>query len=478
MGTKILGIDIGSTQICAVMVEHEPRSLENTIKVIGMGTIKSQGLKKGSITNIELASNSIKSVVSSVVRTAGIKFDKVIVSISGKDAKNINCKDVVNIPEKEVTIKQIERAISSAEYKVKIPHDYEILHTLPYNFKVDEQDNIEDPLGMNGTRLEVQAHIIAVQKSAIMNLRKAIEKAGLKADNIVLSGYASAISTLNEDEKALGTVLIDLGGSSCNMVIHSGNSIRYNDFLSVGSLNITTDISTVLHTPPAVAEEVKIKYGTLKPRSNELIVLPDLGDENSSHEVDISVIINVIYMRVEEALMILAKMLSESGYKEYASAGIVLTGGMAKIEGLRELATAIFDNMPVRIARPREFSGSIDVFQDPANSCAIGLCLYGAGYFTPYEIDSERKLRHKDEIVLRPNPFVVTKEFDEHIPQTIPSNNSANFDDVMPKVQPKQKVELDLKIDDNGDKDVLKENIALEKVNSVSKFMNYLKNLF
>jgi cell division protein FtsA len=146
-----------------------------------------------------------------------------------------------------------------------------------------------------------------VQKSAIMNLRKAIEKAGLKADNIVLSGYASAISTLNEDEKALGTVLIDLGGSSCNMVIHSGNSIRYNDFLSVGSLNITTDISTVLHTPPAVAEEVKIKYGTLKPRSNELIVLPDLGDENSNHEVDISVIINVIYMRVEEAHLLAAE---------------------------------------------------------------------------------------------------------------------------------------------------------------------------
>ncbi|MCI7364306.1 MAG: cell division protein FtsA, partial [Campylobacter lanienae] len=245
MGIKILGIDIGSTQICAVMVE---RDSNNSVKVIGMGTIKSQGLKKGSITNIELASNSIKTVVNDVVRIAGTKFDKVIVSISGKDAKNIDCKDVVNIPEKEVTIKQIERAISSAEYKVKVPHDYEILHTLPYNFKVDEQDNIEDPLGMNGTRLEVQAHIIAVQKSAIMNLRKAIQKAGLKADNIVLSGYASAIATLNEDEKSLGTVLIDLGGSSCNMVIHSGNSIRYNDFLAVGSLNITTDISTVLHT--------------------------------------------------------------------------------------------------------------------------------------------------------------------------------------------------------------------------------------
>ncbi|ARQ97291.1 cell division protein FtsA [Campylobacter lanienae] len=475
MGIKILGIDIGSTQICAVMVEHDSN---NSVKVIGMGTIKSQGLKKGSITNIELASNSIKTVVSDVVRIAGTKFDKVIVSISGKDAKNIDCKDVVNIPEKEVTIKQIERAISSAEYKVKVPHDYEILHTLPYNFKVDEQDNIEDPLGMNGTRLEVQAHIIAVQKSAIMNLRKAIQKAGLKADNIVLSGYASAIATLNEDEKSLGTVLIDLGGSSCNMVIHSGNSIRYNDFLAVGSLNITTDISTVLHTPPSVAEEIKIKYGTLKAKNNELIVLPDLGDENSSHEVDINVIINVIYMRVEEALMILAKMLSESGYKDYAAAGIVLTGGMAKLDGLKELATAIFDNMPVRIARPREFESSIDVFKDPANSCAIGLCLYGAGYFTPYEIDSERKLRYKDEIAIKPNPFISIKELDESVNRPNLDSSFSAYDNLELKSESKPKAELDLKIDDDISKNDIKSNVELDKVNPVSKMVNYLKNLF
>ncbi|MDY6056290.1 MAG: cell division protein FtsA [Campylobacter lanienae] len=475
MGIKILGIDIGSTQICAVMVEHDSN---NSVKVIGMGTIKSQGLKKGSITNIELASNSIKTVVSDVVRIAGAKFDKVIVSISGKDAKNIDCKDVINIPEKEVTIKQIERAISSAEYKVKVPHDYEILHTLPYNFKIDEQDNIEDPLGMNGTRLEVQAHIIAVQKSAIMNLRKAIQKAGLKADNIVLSGYASAIATLNEDEKSLGTVLIDLGGSSCNMVIHSGNSIRYNDFLRVGSLNITTDISTVLHTPPSVAEEIKIKYGTLKAKNNELIVLPDLGDENSTHEVDINVIIKVIYIRVEEMLMILAKMLSESGYKDYAAAGIVLTGGMAKLDGLKELATAIFDNMPVRIARPREFESSIDVFKDPANSCAIGLCLYGAGYFTPYEIDSERKLRYKDEIAIKPNPFISIKELDESVNRSNLDRSFSAYDNLELKSESKSKAELDLKIDDDISKNDIKSNVVLDKVNFLSKIFNYFKNLF
>ena len=200
MGTKILGIDIGSTQICAVMAECEQNSTraDNPVKIIGIGTVKAQGLKKGSITNIELASNSIKAAVNDVMRIAGTRYDKVVVSISGKDAKNIDCKDVINIPEREVNIKQIERAISSAEYKVKIPHDYEIIHTLPYNFKIEEQDNIEDPLGMNGSRLEVQAHIIVVQKSALMNLRKAIEKAGLKAGDLIVKADGNRVKTFDE----------------------------------------------------------------------------------------------------------------------------------------------------------------------------------------------------------------------------------------------------------------------------------------
>ncbi|MCI7363947.1 MAG: cell division protein FtsA, partial [Campylobacter lanienae] len=205
---------------------------------------------------------------------------------------------------------------------------------------------------------------------------------------------------------------------------------------------------------------------------------PDLGDENSSHEVDINVIINVIYMRVEEALMILAKMLSESGYKDYAAAGIVLTGGMAKLDGLKELATAIFDNMPVRIARPREFESSIDVFKDPANSCAIGLCLYGAGYFTPYEIDSERKLRYKDEIAIKPNPFTSIKELDESVNRPNLDSSFSIYDNLELKSESKPKAELDLKIDDDISKNDIKSNVELDKVNPVSKMVNYLKNLF
>lgn len=466
MGTKILGIDIGSTEICAIMAECADTFIGNgnSIKIIGIGTAKSSGLKKGSITNIEQASFSIKSAVDSVMRIAGTKYDKVIVSISGKDAKNIDCKDIINLPDNEVSIKQIERAISSAEYKVKIPHDYEIIHTLPYNFKIDEQDNIEDPLGMNGTRLEAQAHIIVVQKSALLNLRKAIEKAGLKADNIVLSGYASSIATLNEDERSLGAVSIDMGGASCNMVVHSGNSIRYNEFLGVGSNNITIDLSTILHTPPSTAEDIKLRYGILKSQGNELVVLPDLGDENSTHEVDISIITKVIYMRVEETLMILAKMLSESGYKDLAGAGIVLTGGMTKLDGLRELASAVFDDMPVRIAKPRELDGLVDVFKEQANSCAIGLCLYGAGYFTPYEMDSERKLRYKDELPIKNSGLISVKDTNEGIAYTIQESI---------ELKGKNK-NFDLKIDNKG----ISTKDINDKVNPVVKFVNYLKNLF
>ncbi len=456
---KILGIDIGSTRICAMMAES---NAPGAIKIIGMGAVKSAGLKKGSITNIELASNSIKAVVNDVVRVAGTRFDKVIVSISGKDAKNIDCKDVINIPEHEVNIKQIERALSSAEYKVKIPHEYEIIHTLPYNFKIDEQDNIEDPLGMNGTRLEVQAHIIVVQKSAVMNLRKAVQKAGLSADNIVLSSYASSIATLNDDEKALGAALIDMGGASCNMVIHSGNSIRYSEFLGVGSQNITIDLSQILHTPPVRAEEIKIQYGSLRHQLDETITLPDLGDESASHEVGISVITKVVQMRVGETLMVLAKMLFESNFKDLIGAGVVLTGGMTKLDGIREMATEIFSSMPVRIAKPREFESSIDVFGDPANSCAIGLCLYGAGYFTPYEIDSERKLRYKDEPM---GDFTKAAIFDE------PSAQMGGFeisegDEKSPAPSP----HMDLRLDPQHGKTA--ENGGFAKI------ANYFKNLF
>lgn len=397
LSTKILGIDVGSVQICAVIAQHD----ESGLKIIGIGTAKTQGIKKGIITNIELASKSIKSALIDAQRIAGTYYERVVVSISGAYTKSVDSSGVVNIPSHEIGIREINRSMFESDRRAQIHNDYEKLHILPYNFKVDDQEHIEDPLGMNGSRLEVQTHIITAQKSSLSNLRKALNLAGVEPDNIVLSSYASAIATLNQDEKDLGVVLIDMGGATCNMIVHSGNSIRYNEFLGVGSANITNDLSAALHTPLLKAEEIKLNYGSLINRANELVEIPPINDDGKVQEVSLDVISNVIYARAEETLMILAKMLEDSGYKSSVAAGIVLTGGMTKLEGIRDLASAIFDNMPVRIAKPKETEGLYEIMRDPANSCAIGLCMYGAGYFTPYEIDSEKKMRYKDESITR-----------------------------------------------------------------------------
>ncbi|WP_458699482.1 cell division protein FtsA [Sulfurospirillum sp. 1307] len=393
MSTTILGIDIGSSKICAIIAEKS----DDDIKVLGAGIAKAQGLKKGIITNIELASKSIKNALNDAKRVAGTQYEKVIVSISGAYTKSIDSSGVVNIPNRDIGIKEINRAMQMADHNANIPNEYEKLHILPYNFKVDDQEFIEDPLGMNGARLEVQVHIITAQKSSLSNLQKAVKSAGVQIDNIVLAGYASSIAVLNSDEKELGVGVIDLGGATCNLVVHAGNSIRYNDFLGVGSLNITNDLSTALHTPLGAAENIKINYGSLQGNSSDLIEIPVIGDDGSTHEVSLDIVSNVIYVRVEETLMILAKALEDSGFKDQLGAGIVLTGGMTKLEGIRELASAIFDNMPVRIAKPKEMDGLFETLRDPGYSTAIGLVLYGAGQFTPYEIDSNKKLRYKNE---------------------------------------------------------------------------------
>jgi len=396
LSKTILGIDIGSTKICAIIAK---KSNDGNLKILGAGIAKSRGIKKGIITNIDFASSSIKNALNDAKRVAGTQYETVIVSISGAYTKSVESVGVVNVPNNEIGIREINRALQMADHNSNIPSDYEKLHILPYNFKVDGQEFIEDPLGMNGSRLEVQVHIITVQKTSLNNLEKAVKLAGIKIDNIVLSGYASEIAVVNEDERELGVVVIDIGGATCNMIIHAGNSLRYNDFLGIGSNNITNDLSTALHTPLQAADNIKINYGALNNSSSELIELPIIGDDASTHEVSLDIVSNVIYARVEETLMILAKMFEDSGYKDQVGAGIVLTGGLTKIGGIRELTTAIFDNLPARVAKPKEMEGLFETLRDPSYSTAIGLVLYGGGYFTPYEIDSNKKLRYKNEII-------------------------------------------------------------------------------
>jgi cell division protein FtsA len=452
LSRTVLAIDIGSTKICAIIAEITD---DNSIAITGAGISKAQGLKKGSITNIELASKSIKSAVGDAKRISGSEVNTAIVSISGAYTKSVNSNGIVNIQNKEVTFKEIERVMQTSLYNANIPNEYEVLHALPYNFKVDDQDHVEDPMGMNASRLEVDTHIISTQKSNLNNLRKAVRGAGIEVENIVLNGYASSIATLNEDEKELGVALIDMGGNTSNIIIHSGNSIRYNDFLGVGSNHVTSDLSMALHTPLNIADSVKLNYGSLLNTSNDLIELPIIGDENTTHEVSLEVVHNVIYARVEETLMILAQFIENSGLKDKIGAGIVLTGGFSQMEGIRELAVATFGSVPVRLAKPKEMNGLFENLRSPQYSSAIGLVLYAASAYTPYEIDANKRIRHSNEAPAEHTRVDLSEDLAILTPQLL---NEEKKDKMISIVTKKEK--------------------KSEEAGTISKFWNWANQLF
>jgi len=437
LSRTVLAIDIGSTKICAIIAQVAD---DDSVAITGAGVSRAQGLKKGSITNIELASKSIKLALNDAKRVSGSDVKSAIVSISGTYTKSLNSNGIVNIQNKEVSLKEIERVMQTSLYNANIPNEYDVLHALPFNFKVDDQDFIEDPLGMNASRLEVETHIITTQKANLNNLKKAVRGAGVEVENIVLNGYASSIATLNEDEKELGVAVIDMGGNTSNIIIHSGNAIRYNDFLGVGSNHVTSDLSMALHTPLNIADSVKLNYGSLLTPSNDLIELPIIGDEETTHEVSLEVVHNVVYARVEETLMILAQFIENSGLKDQLGAGVVLTGGFSKMEGIRELAVATFGSVPVRLAKPIEMNGLFDNLRSAEFSSAIGLVMYSAGAYTRYEIDVNKQVRHTNETPISQSsvnfsqepeiPVAPTKEEEtEQTMVTLPSKKEKKSDE-------------------------------------------------
>ncbi|HIP47113.1 MAG TPA: cell division protein FtsA [Campylobacterales bacterium] len=467
MSDTILAIDIGSTKICAIIAEIE----DSKVKILGHGISKSQGIKKGAITNIELSSKAIKKAINDAKRIAGSSITSATVSISNAYAKSLLSTGVVNIPHKDISIKEINRVMQTALYNANVPNEYDVVHVLPYNFRVDDQDSIEDPFGMNASRMEVDVNIIITQKSNLSNLKKAVRSAGVEIEGIVLSGYASAIATMDEDEKELGVAIIDLGGQTSNLVIHTGNSIRYNDFLGVGSNHITNDLSMALHTPLQIAENVKIRHGNLIETSNEVIELPIIGDEDNRNNVSLEIVHSVIFSRVEEALLILANSLEKSALKDQIGAGIILTGGMTKLKGMRELAQSIFPAMPVRVAKPnKDIEGLFEELKDPAFSTVLGLLLYQAGEHTQYEIDFQQKLLH-------------SKDVQEESLSNIKIANTINeVEDIKASKQKKE-----MKADKREVKKPLKPesfsfddlpDISEENSNPIKKLTNWAKQLF
>ena len=394
MSSTILAIDIGSTNIRAVIAEIDKF---NEIKVLGHGFAKSQGVKKGIIINIDLASKAIKKAVNDARRIAGNNISSAIVSISSAYAKSTNSIGIVNISQKDITIKEINRVMETALYNANIPKDFEVLHVLPYNFKVDNQSNIEDPYNMNASRVEVKTHIIIVQKSSLSNVKKAIVSAGLEVESIILDTYASAIATLSEDEKTLGVAVIDLGGHLSSLSIFKNNSLRYNNFLPIGSNHITRDISITLHTPLEVAEKVKKEHGDLNVVSDDILELSIIGDTENKNSIPLEVVHKIIVARVDELLLLLAKYLKEDNLENSISAGIVLTGGMTKLKNIREFAQLRFPGISIRVGAPKELKGLCDELKGPENSTVIGLLKHKLGKYTQYEIDNKKRLLHNKE---------------------------------------------------------------------------------
>ncbi|CZE47933.1 cell division protein FtsA [Campylobacter geochelonis] len=420
MNNYILGLDIGSVDVSAAIA----KVTDKHFSICGIGKSKTSGIRKGSITNIERAAKSISDAILEATKSAGTKPDKVIVSISGSYTKSVKSQGIVSVSNQEITLNEIKRAMQLAKENAVYSKDQIILHVLPYDFKVDGQEHIEDPIGMSGSRLEVCTHVITANENSIKNLIKSVEIAGLKIDNMVLSGYASAISTLNKDEKELGVALIDMGGATCDIVVHLGNSLRYNDVLPIGSSSITNDLSHAVNTPLADAEELKLNYEKLISENTRELEVKTMGETSATHTISLDIITNVIYARIEETLMLLANKLEDSRYIDQLGAGVVLTGGMAKLDDIRNLTTAIFDNIPVRVAKPKKVAGLYEISDDPANACVVGLCLYGAGEFTPYELDSKGELKYEDKNLIDNQRIEYINSYQEEA-QTDSINQSA-----------------------------------------------------
>jgi len=398
---NILAIDIGSSKTAAIIANFDENT--SSLSISGIGVAPSKGIKRGTIVNIDNAAKSIKQAYNDAKRVAGVEVKKAIISVSTSYTKSIVSFGIVNIPENEIKIKEINRAIQMALHNANIPRDYTVLQAIPYNFKVDEINDIEDPLGMSGSRLEVSVHIIVIQKSGLENIKKTIKHAGLEIENLVSTPYASGLAVLKEDEKELGVALIDIGATTSDLGIFINKALRHTDTLGVGSHHITNDLSIALHTPLADAEYIKLNFEELIKKEEELIEISVIGNENEKQKASLEAITQIISARIEETFLLLRKEIEDSGLKSKIGAGIVLTGGFTKFYNIKNIASEFFDNLPVRVGYPKEIDGLFEDLRKPEFSCSIGLILYGTREGINYEIDSNNKfITNKFEIKEEP----------------------------------------------------------------------------
>ena len=366
----IVGLDIGTSKIVAIVAEMRP---DGHYEIVGLGQHDSRGLKKGVVVNIESTVASIQHALEEAELMADCKIRTVYTGIAGSHIRSFNSSGMVAIKDKEVTEADMARVIETAK-AVNIPTDQQILHVLAQEFIIDGQEDIREPIGMSGVRLEVRVHIVTGAVSAAQNIVKCVRRCGLEVNDLMLQPLASSMAILTQDEKELGVALVDVGGGTTDIAIFTGGAIRHTAVIPIAGDQITNDIAMALRTPTLEADDIKLRYGIAKQvlaDPDEKIDVPGLG-ERAPRTLSRQALAAVIEPRIEELFSLVHQVIRESGYEELLSSGVVLTGGSSLLPGMVELAEDIFLK-PVRIGMPAYTGGLADVVRSPRYSTAVGL---------------------------------------------------------------------------------------------------------
>jgi cell division protein FtsA len=392
----IVGLDIGTTKIAAIVGEVT----EDGIDIIGIGTSRSRGLRKGVVVNIDATVHAIQQAIREAEHMAGCDISTVYAGIAGGHIRGLNSHGIVAVKDKEVRDLDVQRVIDAAK-AVAIPMDREILHVLPQQYIIDEQDGVRDPLGMSGVRLEAKVHIATTSVSSAQNVVKCANRCGLEVADIVLEPLASAEAVLEEDEKELGVALIDIGGGTTDIVIFCDGAIVHSAVLPLGGNHLTSDVAVGLRTPLDSAEKIKRKYGCAVADSVEMedtIEVPSVGGREPRVLCRRFMVEKIIQPRLEEVFEHVRREIARSGFLDAIAAGSVLTGGTTILPGLPELAESVL-NLPARRGAPRGIGGLVDVVRSPEYATGVGLVLYGARGeklgATPVEAERDRGMFRK-----------------------------------------------------------------------------------
>jgi cell division protein FtsA len=369
----IVGLDIGTSKVCAVVGEMT----EQGVEIIGVGSHISQGLRKGVVINIESTVESIKKAVHEAGMMAGCEINSVFTGIAGGHIKGFNSHGIVAVKNKEVSPRDVERVIDAAK-AVAIPMDREVLHILPQDYIIDDQDGIKEPLGMSGVRLEAKVHIVTGAVTSAQNIVKCCNRTGLNVADIVLEPLASAEAVLTEEEKELGVALVDMGGGTTDIALFHDGAVKHTAVLAIGGNHLTSDIAAGLRTPIAEAERIKQRYGyarTSMVTKDERVEVPSVGGR-SSRTITRQILCEIIEPRLDEIFQLFRREIMRSGYEGCLSSGVVLTGGSTLLPGMIEMAEEVL-GMPGRLGLPMHVHGLADVISNPIYATGVGLVLYG-----------------------------------------------------------------------------------------------------